>query len=282
MDFLSTNVRDSVVPRLEEDSEADSLDEFESRVKGLLTGEEVERRRVQDSDFIYEADDDSGSYSLVNEEELGLGSLPGVDSIDSDHSAEMDSYGGVDRVGVSSDGRVTLETSEGTSQTYFLAGAYQGQAAVKDDNGIIWKYDRSDDTLEYLNTDEGWVESDSRRHKSMMDKILGFQHETWAVERAADDVRDWTHSDGDRGVHDRLKSRFDMVMSELAVNDEYHASDAKKVTSGGAKGEDVVADFRQASERFRAYGLLRYGIDAENEVEVAEDDSYAQFDPEGF
>lgn len=281
MSLLSTNVRDSVLPRLEEDTEADSLEEFESQVKGLLTGEEVRRRDVEENDFIYEADDESGNYSLANEEDLGLDELPGMDAVDSDHSAEMDNYGGIDRVGVSGDGRVTLETNEGTSQTYFLAGAYQGQAAVKDDNGIIWKYDRNNDTLEYLNTDEGWVESESRRHKSMMDKIVDFQHESWAVERAVEDVKGWTHSDGDRGIHDRLKSRFDLVMAELAVDGRYDADDSKKVTSGGAKGEDVVSDFDQASERFRAYGLLEYGIDVENEVEVADDDSYVEFDPEG-
>ncbi|WEL23339.1 hypothetical protein [Candidatus Nanohalovita haloferacivicina] len=287
MAVLSTNLREAVLPRLEQDTEADSLEEFESQVKGLLTGEEVQRRSVEDEDFVYEADDESGNYSLTNEAELGLEGLPGMDSVEKDHSAVMDNYGGIDRVGVSSDGRVTLEMESGGMQTYFLAGAYQGQAAVKDDNGIIWKYDKRDDTLEYLNTEKGWVESDSDRHKSMMDKIVDFQHETWAVERAVEEVRGWSHDSGSRGIHDRLKSRFDMVMTELAQYNDgdesvYEADKSKNVTPGGAKGTDVVKDFDEASERFRAYGLLEYGIDVETEVEVAGDYSEARFAPEGL
>ncbi|QKQ98272.1 hypothetical protein GKQ38_01925 [Candidatus Nanohaloarchaea archaeon] len=286
---MSARAERSIVPRLEGDERPDSREDFEAEVKDLLEGD-VEERTVDDSDFVYEfseEDDDGAAYELVNADEFELDNLPGLDSVENDFSVMTDSYHGIDRVGVDQDGSVTLESNDGNELTYFLAGVYQGQAAIKDGNGIIWMYDTVEDELQYRNSSDtdGWVDVDPARHKAKFDKVVDFQQQLWALNRAADQVEDWNYSEADKGKRDVLKSRFDKVMREITLNNKdnkYEASKEKNVTSGGAKGKDVVADFKKARDRFRAYGLLKYGIDPVDEIDVAESGSEVVYRPEDF
>jgi hypothetical protein len=282
--LLSARTKRSIIPKLEEDESPEGVEEFESEVKSLLESD-VESETVEEQELVYEFEEETESgaeYSLVNEEELGLDELPGMDAADEEFSVITDRYGGIDRVGVGSDGNVTIENSAGMEETYFLAGAFDGQAVIKDDTGTIWRYDTQEEQLQYRNANQGeWFESDSERHKAKVDKVVDFQQQLWALKRARNEVKDWNHSERDKGKRDRLKSRFDTVMRQLAFNGKYEANETA-TRGGAARGEDVLNDFQEASKRFRAYGLLQYGIDALDEVEVAEDSSIVEYSPKDF
>jgi len=281
---LPVRTQRSIIPKLEEDESPDKVKEFESEVKSLLESD-VDSETVDEQELVYEFEEETekgAEYSLVNEEELGLDELPGIDTIEEEFSVVTERYGGIDRVGVGSDGSVTIENSAGMEETYFLAGAFDGQAAIKDDNGTIWRYDAQEEQLQYRNARENeWIESDSERHKAKFDKVVGFQQQLWALNRARNEAQDWSHSDRDRGKRDILKSSFDTVMEQLALKGEYKAEEAAS-RGGAARGGHVIKQFNEASERFRAYGLLKYGIDSVNEVRDVGKDSKVEYSPEGF
>lgn len=294
MRFLTARTQRSIIPKLEEDESPEGRKEFESEVKSLLESDAEpesidELEKKGEPVYEFEQESESGAeYSLVNEEELGLDDLPGMDAVDEEFSVLTDRYGGIDRLGVGSDGTVTIENSAGMEETYFLAGAIEGEAYIKDENDTIWRYKKGENELhqlipaKYSDDDElEWIESESERYKAKFDKVIDFQQQLWALNRARNEVQDWNHSERDKGKRDRLKSRFDTVMRQLAFNGKYEANEAA-TRGGAARGEDVVDDFQEASKRFRAYGLLQYGIDALDEVEVAEDSSIAEYSPRGF
>lgn len=281
---MSTKTQRSIIPKLEENELPEGQEDFEEEIKSLLRPD-VETETVDNQELIYEFEEETekgAEYVLTNEEELELDELPGMEAVEEDFSVTTDRYTGIDRVGVGSDGSVTMETNSGIEETYLLAGAYQGQAIIKDDNDIIWRYNSQDEKLLYRSTNEAeWIESDSEKHRAKFDKVVDFQQQLWALNRARNDVQSWKHSKKDKGKRDILKSRFDTVMEQLTFTDKYEAN-GRATRGGAARGEDVVKDFQEASKRFRSYGLLEYGIDALNEVEIAADNSKVNYAPREF
>jgi hypothetical protein len=282
--YLSTRTERSIIPKLEEDELPEGKEEFEEEIKDILRPD-VESQQIDDQELVYEFEEETeegAEYVLSNEEELELDSLPGMETVEDDFTVTTEKYSGIDRVGVESDGSVTMENSAGMEETYLLAGAYQGQAIIKDDNGLIWRYNSQEEELLYRSTEnDEWIESDSEKHRAKFEKVVDFQQQLWALNRARNDVQGWNHSKKDKGKRDILKSRFDTVMEQLTFSGKYEANETA-TRGGAARGEDVVKDFQEASKRFRSYGLLEYGIDALNEVEVAGDKSEVTYSPREF
>lgn len=289
---MPTKTQRSIVPLLEENQQPSDLEEFENEVKKLLE-EDVPEKTLGEQDYQYQSQENTQTegtnYHLQNQDELEINQLPGMESIEEDFSIKTSNYGGIDKIGVGTDGTVTIENSSGLSETYFLAGAYQGQAAIKDENNIIWKYDTIEDQLHYRSHSTAeWIESESSRHKNKLDKVIEFQQQLWALDRAQQQVRDWSYSDKDKGKRDRMKTSFDHVMEELTIRGEYepenheHTNKEKARRSSGARSNDIIKDFKKARKRFRAYSLLKYGIDPVDEIKVINDSESVEYQPRQF
>lgn len=291
---LSARTQRSILPKLEEDESPEGREEFESEVKSLLESD-VEPEPIDNLEekgepvYEFEQETESGAeYSLKNEEELGLDELPGMDAVNEEFSVITDRYGGIDKVGIGSDGNVTIENSAGMEETYFLAGAIEGEAYIKDENEIVWRYETKENELHQLvpakYSDSGeleWNESDSERHKAKFDKVVDFQQQLWALNRARNEVQEWSYDDRGKRKRDTLKSIFDTVMGQLVMKGEYKAEEAAS-REGAARGGDLIQKFNRASKRFRAYGLLKYGIDPVDEVIDEGKDSRVEYSPRDF
>ncbi|PSG99011.1 MAG: hypothetical protein BRC29_02685 [Nanohaloarchaea archaeon SW_7_43_1] len=291
MDLLSVQTERSIIPQLEEEKKPDSKEKLQSEIKSLLEGE-VEERTISEQELRYEFQEeteDGAEYELVNNDELDLDSLPGMEDLENDFTVVTDTHGGVDRIGTGSNGHVTLENNAGTEEKYFLAAAFDGEIFMRNDGSHfgdgeqrIWHYSLETEEMRYAKAATmEWKDYENRELKNRFEKVVDFQQQLWALNRARNEVEDWSYNEGDKGERDRLKSRFDTVMNQLALNGKYEANET--VSRGGAaSGGDLVDDFEEASKRFRAYGLLKYGIDALDEVEVAGDSSKVEYSPREF
>lgn len=285
MALLSTKAKRSIIPKLEDDQTPENSKEFQEEVRQLLE-DDVETKQMGEHDLQYEFEqetDNGAEYELVNEEELDLPDLPGLDTVEHDYTVQTDSHRGIETIGVSNDGTVTLENVAGNEETYFLAGAADGEAIIKDDNNLIWRYDSQEDKLEYNNANEGeWVESTSSKHKDKFDKIIDFQQQLWAVNRAINFSKEWNYSSKDESRRSSAKQTFDHVMQRVLLEGDHEIGDNEYVKGNSRRGRDIGNHFKKAQERFRAYGLMEYGIDPVDEVEVSNDGLKITYKPRKF
>lgn len=72
-------------------------------------------------------------------------------------------------------------------------------------------------------------------------------------------------------------------MENIALEGEYQVEENRHTgNGGGAKGKAIVGDFKKAQERFRAYGLMEYGIDPVEEIKVSNDGLNVNYEPRKF
>lgn len=277
-----SEIQQTLAPELDETP--DTREEFGEDIKKLLE-KDINRKEPGNHDFLYEfehhTENDDAVYTLQNTEELGIDDLPGMNTLEEDFTMTFNQKSGVENVGVSRNGEVTLQTQNGNPETYFLAGAYEGQAIIKDDNNITWRYQPQEQKLEYMNTRKGsWVESPGDRHIEKFNKVLTAQEQVYNLKRLENVTNSWSHSTRDKGKRDNMKTRFDIVMQGLVENEKYEDGDVKhSANNGGAKGKDIISDFKKARKRFQGYGIVKYGIDPLEDVDIASDGSTVEYQP---
>lgn len=282
---MPTKTERSILPQLENDQIPDDRDNLEEEVKDILRGD-LEEKAVSEHDLQYHFKQETergAEYELVNEADLDLSDMPGMESTDEDYSVLTDNHKGIEKVGVSSDGKVTIENQAGNEETYLLAIADKGVSIIKDQNNNIWRYNSIDDKLEYNHAAEDeWIESTTGKHKAKIDKVAEFQQQLWAVNRAKNSMKSWNRSSKDQGRISSAKQTFDYVMQKIQLEGNCEFEDNEHVPGNGKRGRDIGIHFDKARDRFKVYSLVEYGIDPLEEINVSNDKMEVSYEPRKF